>query len=147
MPTIPAFSEIPDQKTFEPVPAGVYTLKLTDWLEKPVASGKNKDEDLIVLTFEIDEHEKEEYNGKRVFENITWVQESMPRVKAMLRSMGMQEPEDDEVTFEWDELLGNQVTVKLRIVPAKKDKKTGAEYEAKNAITKYLFEDEGEDNS
>jgi hypothetical protein len=147
MPTIPAFSEIPDQKTFDPVPSGNYRLKLVDYREKDVQSGKNKGEDLIALQFEIVDSEVDEYNGRRVFENITWIEDSMPRVKGMLRSMGMEQPEDDEVSFEWDDLLGNEVYAKVRIVPKQKDKKTGVEYEAKNAISKYLFEDEEEDDS
>lgn len=144
MPTMPAFSDIPDQKTFEPVPAGNYYLKLVDVVEKTVQTGKNEGEELFALQFEIVDAENEDHNGRRVFENITWIEESFPRVKGMLRSMGMEDPEDDDLDFEWDDLLGNVVFAKVRIVPKKKDKKTGNEYEAKNAISKYLIDGEDE---
>jgi hypothetical protein len=155
------FAEIPDQKSFDPIPAGNYTLKFVDYEETETQSGNNEGATLYKLKFEV-ESDDEAVNGRGIYDQIVWLdgieedekgakgwyEFTLPKVKAMLLSFGA-DPEKStdaqgNLDFEFDDLIGETCYAKIGVQPANKDKKTGREYSAKNVVRKFLIEeDEG----
>ena len=144
MPSI-NFAGVEDQKAFKPAPAGEYTLELVDAQDGTVQSGENKGAEKTSLQFEIveAEGELEQYNGRRIYENATYGEKALPRIKSMLKAFGADVPDDDSaepLEWEWEDLLGKRLRARIRSVPAQKDKNDPTkEYPAKNAVVRYLF--------
>lgn len=144
MPKI-GFAGVPDQKEFKPAPSGDYILELVDAEEGgTIQSGPNAGQPKDSLIFEIVdcEEELEEFNGRRIYETVTYGEKAMPRVKTMLKAFGVEVDDSEgaeELEFEWDELLGKKLMAKIRSVPEQPDKNDPSKrYPPKNAIVRYL---------
>lgn len=136
------FAGVPDQKSFDPAPAGEYELELTDYKEDEVRSGDNAGATMYKLTWEIKDDANDKVDGKKVFDNQTYTEKAMFRVKAMLKAFGYEVPDDDgadDVDFEYDDLLGQKLRARLSVQPESKDKVSGRMYAAKNQIAKYII--------
>lgn len=144
MPKI-TFAGVPDQKEFQPAPAGDYVLELVDAEDGEIQSGPNKGNAKTTLQFEIvdAEGELEQYNGRRIYENVTYGEKALPRLKSMLKAFGAEVDDSEnaeELDFEWDALLGKKLMAKVRSVPKTRDKNDSSkEYPPKNAIVRYLI--------
>lgn len=144
MPSI-NFAGVPDQKEFKPAPSGDYVLELTDYQDGTIQSGENRGKDKTSLTYEIvdAEGDLEEYNGRRIYETVTYGEKALPRIKSMLKAFGAEVDESDgadALEFEWDDLLGRRLSARVRSVPAQKDRNDSSkEYPAKNTIGRYLI--------
>jgi hypothetical protein len=143
------FAGVPDQKEWKPAPSGDYVLELVDAEEGgTIKSGPNKGQPLDKLQFEIVDcvGDLEEFNGRRIYENATYGEKALPRLKTMLKAFGVQGVEDGPLSFEWDELLGQKLRAKIRSVGPQRDKNDSSiEYPAKNVITRYLVEKDEEE--
>lgn len=143
MPTL-NFAGVPDQKSFEPIPAGKYILTLMEYKEGTVTgdTSKNKGATKYDFTFEVSDNEEDKYNGRKVFDNVTLVESSLWRLKAMLKAFGLDIPEEGDFDFDFDELIGEQLEADVRVQPARKvgDK----EYGAKNAIRQFIIPEAAE---
>lgn len=139
------FAGVPDQLDFKPAPAGVYTLELTDFKERAVQNGPNKGASMFSLTFEIRDENDDKLDGRKVWDNQVFTEKSMFRIKGMLKALGYDIPDGDDaedVDFEYDDLLGQTLRVRLGVQNATKDPESGKEYPAKNTIAKFLMPDE-----
>lgn len=145
------FAGVEDQKEFQPAPAGDYILELVDAQDGTVQSGDNKGADKTTLQWEIvdAEGELEQYNGRRIYDNVSYTEKALPRLKTMLKAFGAEVDDSDnaeDVDFEWDDLLGKKLLAKIRSVPKQRDKNDPAkEYPAKNAIVRFLVPGESEE--
>lgn len=144
MPKI-GFASVPDVKEFKPAPSGDYVLELVDAEDGEIQSGPNAGQPKSSLQFEIVdcEGELEEFNGRRIYDTVTYGEKALPRVKSMLKAFGVEvdDSEDaDEMDFEWDELLGQKLMAKVRSVGKQRDKNDPSkEYAPKNTITRFLI--------
>jgi Protein of unknown function (DUF669) len=141
------FAGVPDQTKFEPVPAGIYTLLLDNVVDSEVSQGDNAGEPMFKLTWEI-QSEDEDLQGKKVFDNLVLVQNSLWRLKAMMKAFGFEIDDSegaDDIEFEFEELLGKELQARLSVSAKQKDRKTGNEYPAKNKIAKFIIPGEDED--
>jgi hypothetical protein len=142
MPLTVNFAGVPDQKSFEPVPAGEYRLSLQDYKEGTVKSesSENYGATKFDFTYEIVDNENEKYNGRKIFDNVTITENSLWRLKAMLKAFGAEVPEDGEIEVDFDDLLGEELDAKVGIQPARK---VGAqEYAARNRINQFIIADD-----
>lgn len=141
MPTF-NFAGVPDQVIFEPLPAGTYTLELNDYREGVVkGETKNKGATLYSFTFEVIDNENEKYNGRKVFDNLTITEDSLWRLKALLKAFGCDVPEEGDIDVEFDDFVGESLKARVGVQKARKVGDT--EYEARNTIKR--FEIQGEE--
>jgi hypothetical protein len=138
------FAGVPDQKAFKPAPSGDYILELVDAEDGTVQSGENKGADKTTLQFEIAdaEGELEQFNGRRIYDNVSYSEKALPRLKTMLKAFGADVPDDDSaepLKWEWDDLIGKKLLAKVRAVGKQRDKNDPAkEYPPKNSIVRFL---------
>lgn len=143
MPKI-VFAGVEDQKAFKPAPSGDYILELVDATPGTIQSGENKGQPRDSLQFEIVDAEGElaEFNGRRIYDNATYGEKALPRIKTMLKAFGVEVDDSEnaeEMDFEWEELIGRKLMAKVRSVPAQRDKQDPSkEYPPKNQITRFL---------
>jgi hypothetical protein len=138
------FAGVPDQKAFKPAPSGDYILELVDAEDGTIQSGPNKGDEKTTLQFEITdaEGELEEFNGRRIYDNVSYSEKALPRLKTMLKAFGADVPDDDSaepLKWEWDDLIGKKLLAKVRAVGKQRDKNDPAkEYPPKNSIVRFL---------
>jgi hypothetical protein len=138
------FAGVPDQKAFKPAPSGDYILELVDAEDGTIQSGPNKGDEKTTLQWEIvdAEGELEQYNGRRIYDNVTYGEKALPRVKTMLKAFGADVPDDDSaepLKWEWDDLIGKKLMAKVRSVGRQTDKNDPSKhYEPKNSIVRFL---------
>ena len=141
------FAGVEDQKEFQPAPSGDYILELVDYEDGTVQSGPNAGSDKTTLQWEIVdcEGDLEKYNGRRIYDNVSYTEKALPRLKTMLKAFGAEIPDGDnadDVDFEWDDLLGQKLMAKVRSVGAQRDKSDPSkEYPPKNTIVRFLVSD------
>jgi hypothetical protein len=138
------FAGVQDQVSFEPIPAGKYVLQLVDYKEGTVQSesSKNYGATKFDFTFEVvgPDSVPEKLLNKKIFDNVTLVQNSLWRLKAMLKAFGVEVPEDDDIELEFDDFIGEQLEAKVKITPARKDPNDPSkEYAARNAIASFVI--------
>jgi hypothetical protein len=135
------FAGVEDQKDFTPLPAGVYTVELVNATEATIKNGANAGATRYALTWEVRDDSDPKIDGRKVWDNQMFTEKAMFRVKGMLKAYGFEVPDTDDaedVEFEYDDLLGVPIKVRLKVTNASKDPETGREYPAKNEIQKYI---------
>jgi len=138
------FAGVEDQKEFKPAPSGDYILELVDAEDGIIQSGENKGADKTTLQWEIVdcEGELEQYNGRRIYDNVSYSEKALPRLKTMLKAFGAEVDDSEgaeELEFEWDDLLGQKLRAKIRSVGKQRDKNDPSkEYPPKNTIVRFL---------
>ena len=145
MPRI-TFAGVEDQKEYVPAPAGDYILELVEATPGTIKTGENAGQPRDSLQFEIVdcEGELEQYNGRRIYDNATYGEKALPRVKTMLKAFGVEIDDSDnaeEMDFEWEELIGRKLKARIRSVPATRDKNDPSkEYPPKNQVTRFIVD-------
>lgn len=138
------FAGVQDQVEYKPIPAGVYTLQLVDYKEGSVQSTESKNYGATKFDFQFEvvgpDSVPENLLGKKVFDNVTLVQNSLWRLKAMLKAFGVEVPEDGDIDLEFDDFIGETLDAKIKVTPARKDPKDPTkEYQARNAIAQFVI--------
>lgn len=142
------FTNVEGQQTFEPIPAGMYVVEVTDYREG-TASQNAKNPGAATVSWELtvestvsgetvlnDRSGKDvKVEGRKVWENMTIVENSFWRLKAFLEACGFDV--DGEIDFEPDEVLNNRLVVKVGIQKGRKNEQTGEEYEARNSVKSF----------
>lgn len=135
------FTGVPDQEEWKPAPTGDYILELVDVEEGgTIKTGPNAGQPLDKLQFEIVDCDLEagKYNGRRIYNNATYTEDGLRRLKTMLRAFGV-DVDSGPLKFDWDELLSKKVRANLRSVPKRpKDNAPGEFWSAKNEINRFL---------
>lgn len=145
------FAGVEDQKEFVPAPSGDYILELVDAEDGIIQSGENAGNEKTTLQWEIVDcvGELEQYNGRRIYDNVSYSEKTLPRLKTMLKAFGAEVPDGDDaedVDFEWDDLLGQKLMAKIRSVGKQRDKNDPSkEYPPKNQIVRFLVPRESEE--
>lgn len=146
MPSID-FTDVGEPEEWTPAPAGEYILELVDAEDTVTKGGKAPGSDMSKLKFEIVDcdGDLEKYNGRTIWFNALYDEKSLPVTKKMLQAFGVEFEEGKPLDWEWDELIGMKLHVKLRSVPARKDKNDKTrEYPPKNEIQRFIIDtDEG----
>lgn len=151
------FTGVEGQKTLEPLPNGKYLVEVTDFKEGEASSNaKNPGAPTISWEFTVVETlagdvettnrsgETIKVEGRKVWENMTIVEASFWRLKALLQAAGF--AADGEIDFDPAEVVGSQVIAQLGTQPKSKNKVTGDEYPARNKISAF-FEIESDSDS
>lgn len=146
------FSGVQGQKTFEPIPPGKYIVEVADYREG-VASENAKNAGAPTLSWQLNVESTAngdtelEYRGNTInvenrvlWENMTLVENSLWRLKAFLEACGFDV--SGEIDFDPDEVLNSRLVVKVGIQPARKNKETGEEYDARNTVKSFHLLDE-----
>lgn len=149
MPKI-GFANVGEPEEWTPAPTGDYILELVSAEDGTIQSGENKGNPKSSLKFEIVdcEGELEKYNGRTIFYTATYGEKALPVVKKMLRAFGAEVDDSEnaeDLEWEWDDLIGQKLRVKLRSVPPRKDPRDNTrEYPAKNEISRFIVEGDEE---
>lgn len=149
------FTGVEGQKGFEPVPAGKYICQVTDYRQGTASeNAKNAGAPTISWEFTIQstiagdevitnkQGEEVKVEGRKVWENMTIVENSFWRLKAFLEACGFDV--SGEIDFDPDEVLESMFVAKVGIQPARKNKETGDEYEARNSVKAFFPLEDGE---
>ena len=125
---------------FEVMPKGVYTLEVLDATEtKTGPDSKNPGSDMIKL--ELGVIDDEQWEGRKLWQNIVFTEKSKGMVKANLLALGYSEDELDDPDFEVDadDLIGRQcqAIVNVKVNPDTKDLPP-AQQEQQNNIRRLL---------
>ena len=124
------FINFGDVKAPEPVPAGAYRVKIKSAAE---AEAKSTGNPMIKLSYEI--LAPEEYAGRVIFDNLTFTQASLWRVKQALLAFGWDEDFEDEV--DPDELIGQVADLEIVIRKGQMNEDTGEPYPDSNSVKRY----------
>lgn len=131
------FTGVEGQKSFDPLPAGRYTCQVDDFkMGKASENAKNAGADTISWELTVVDNDNEEYNGRKVWENMTIVPNSLWRLKAFLEAAGFEA--NDDMEFEPEDVLNSTLDVKLVIQKGRKNPSTGEEYEPRNSIKAFF---------
>jgi hypothetical protein len=97
---------------FEPVPGGVYTVEITDATEG-TAGEEAKYPGSTYVNWEFTIQDDEEYEGRRLWLNTSFVPSAKPKLKEFLIAVGKSEEELADPDFEVDpeEYIGSRVQV------------------------------------
>jgi len=119
-------NDIPEQDSFEPIPAGWYTAMITDAEEKPTKSGNGS---YLQLRLDVIQGE---FENRVIFErlnldnpNETAVQIAQRTLASICRAVGIMQPKSSE------DLKDTPIMVKVGIQPA------SGQYEASNSVKGY----------
>lgn len=128
-------NDVKPNEGFEPVPAGTYTVMITDSEMKSTAAG---DGEYLKLTFKI--LDEGDFNGRLIWSNLNLVNKNDKAVEIAQRELsgichavGVLEPEDSQ------ELHGVPMRAKVKIIPPKDG------YDAQNGISFFKPVDEDQD--
>jgi hypothetical protein len=149
------FTGVEGQQTFDPIPAGKYVVEVTDYREGH-ASKEAKNPDAPTISWELTVestlagdtviHDRRsgkdvKVEGRKVWENMTIVENSFWRLKAMLEACGFDV--SGEIDFDPEEVLNQRMMVKVGIQRGRKNPETGEEYDPRNTIRSFhSLEDE-----
>lgn len=129
------FTNVEGQKAYDPLPAGRYTLEVEDFkMGKASENAKNPGANTISWTLTVVDHE--EFDGRKVWENMTLVPASLWRLKAFLECAGFEV--DGELEFNPEEVIGSTVDAKVAIQKGRKNPATGEEYDPRNVIKQFF---------
>lgn len=137
------FTDVEGQKTFEPIPPGKYVIKVTDYREG-TASDAAKNAGAATISWELTvestitgetEVNGMEVEGRKVWENMTLVENSFWRLKAFLEACGFDV--SGEIDFDPDEVLNSLIVCRVGIQKGRKNRETGEEYEPRNTVRSF----------
>lgn len=130
------FTGVEGQQTFEPIPAGKYHVRVTDYRQGE-ASENAKNPGAPTISWELTlTEENEKYEGRKVWENMTIVEASLWRLKAFLEACGFDV--SGEIDFDPDEVVNSELIAKVGIQKGRKNPETGEEYEPRNQVKQFL---------
>lgn len=143
------FADVPDQKNFEPLPAGNYTATISN-VQRRQAGDNARNPGALNLRWEFEIVQNDEYDGRKVFDNQTCVSNSLWKVKALLNGLNLDtstltfDDEEQEFYFlgddgaeeqlDLDELVGSILDIKVGVRPAGTDPNTGRAYDKQNRV-------------
>lgn len=131
-----------EEPNFDPLPSGWYNVMVTQASEAETGeNSKNPGTPMIKVQYTVED--SEDYNNRKLFDNFVIPQNpddknfslSMGTLKKFLRSNGV-EVDDGDIDFEPDDLVGNQLSVKVTIQKARKDNQ-GIERPESNNVRDY----------
>lgn len=138
------FTEVEDQKEFSPVPPSKQNVVITDWDKGEVTGQDSKNLGATKLTFEFTIQDGE-FANRKIWDTFTVVESSLWKLKALLKAIG--EDVTGSLNIVPEDYVGRALVIKLGVQPARKDPKTGNEYQARNNVKGYYPEGDGDSGS
>lgn len=129
---------------FDLIPEGVYLADIYEVEVKEYADTSAQSGNFLKVTLKI--AEEGPYYGRQIWDNCVplspvWASGKPAfKFKQFFGSLGLLE--DGRLSFDPDDLLGEQIQVAVKITPARTDPETGEAYGAKNEVKRYLSVDE-----
>ena len=117
-----------DAKPLEPLEEGEYSATVIKAEEGVSQAGNPK----IDLRWEVTEGEHE---GRLIFDNLTFTQKSLWRVKQLFEAAGMDA--EGEAAIDADELVGIECNLLVSIEEGNVNQATGENYPPRNRVNKY----------
>jgi hypothetical protein len=152
------FTGVEGRKTFHLLPAGKYIAEVTDYTEDEASDeADNPGARMINWEFTIESTVGEEtaivarvkdpetkkvseeeikVEGRRVYDNMVMVENSFWRIKSFLDALWL--ATDGEIELWPDQIVGLRLVLQVGMQRAKKDRKTGREYRARNKVNDFL---------
>jgi uncharacterized protein DUF669 len=143
------FADVPEQKTFDILPAGQYVSTISNVSTREAGSNA-KYPGALNIRWEFEITNNPEYDGRKVFDNQTAVENSMWKIKALLDALEFDTDtfayDDEDKTFyvgedevlDLEELVGQVLEIKVGVRPARKDTETGKEYDKQNRVNAFF---------
>lgn len=142
------FTDVEGQKTFEPIPGGKYIMEVTGYREG-TASSSAKNAGAATISWELTVEStvtgdtvvtdragnETKVEGRKVWENMTLVEASFWRLKALLEACGFET--EGEIDFDPEDVLNCRFIAKVGVDKARKNKETGDEYDARNTVRSF----------
>lgn len=134
------FTDVEEQTEFKPIPPSKQNVMITDW-DQGETGDNSKNPGSPKLTLELTVQDGD-YNGRRIWDTFTFGEKSLWKIKGLLNSLGLL---DDQSSWTVAEILeaapdwiGKELVVRLAVQPARKDERTGNEYQARNQVKGYF---------
>lgn len=132
------FTDVEEQTEFKPVPPSKQNVMVTDW-DQGETGENSKAPGSAKLTLELTIQDGD-YNGRRIWDTFTFGEKSLWKIKGLMTAVG----EDlnrawtvSEIVAQAPEWIGKELTVRLAVQPARRDERTGNEYQARNQVKNY----------
>lgn len=132
------FTEIEEQTEFKPVPPSKQNVTITDW-DQGETGENSQNPGSPKLTLELTVQDGD-YAGRRIWDTFTFGQKSLWKIKGLLTAIG------EDVSRSWTvaeildaapDWVGKELNVRLSVQPARRDDRTGNEYQARNQVKNY----------
>ena len=153
------FTGVEGRKAFFLIPNGRYIVEITDWTDEEVTGedSENKGARMINWEFTVESTEDGEeeitsrvrdpktkksseetikVKGRRVFDRMVMVEGSYWRIKAFLDACWYNT--DGEIEMYPDQMMGDRFIAQIGQQPAKKNRKTGEQYNARNKVNDFF---------
>lgn len=102
------FTQVPDSQNFSPMPEGNYLMEVTDVEEKTTKNGD------VMFRMKL-EVVRGEYRSRCVFDNLTFNEKGMKRVKLVCNRLGIDTDQDIDLDITPEILIGRSALVTLTI--------------------------------
>lgn len=133
------FTDIEEQTEFKPVPPSKQNVAITDWDQGETGEhSKNPGSSKLTLELTIQDGD---FSGRRIWDTFTFGEKSLWKIKGLLTAIS------EDVARSWTvaelldaapEWVGKELTVRLAVQPARRDERTGNEYQARNQVKGYF---------
>ena len=152
------FADVPGKKVFYLLPSGKYIAEVTDYTRSVVSEeSDNAGADMFNWEFTIESTESGEteitarvrnpetkqaettdikVEGRRVYDNMVVVEASFWRMRDFLDACWYDTSGEMEIFP--DEIIGNRLILEVAPQQAKKNRKTGQEYKARNRVVNFF---------
>jgi hypothetical protein len=127
-----------DMAKSEPVPEAVYRVRIGK-VEEKVAEPTEKNPDpypYAEIHFVI--QEPEEYLGRHVFDMCTYAPGKNFALRQLGEALGLTEDDDMLELIRSGQLVDQELQIAVSVEKARKDPRTGKQYDARNRVTKRM---------
>lgn len=141
------FTDVEEQTEFKPVPPSKQNVMVTDW-DQGETGENSKNPGASKLTLELTIQDGD-YSGRRIWDTFTFGEKSLWKIKGLMTAVG----EDldrawtvSDILEQASEWVGRELVVRLAVQPARRDERTGNEYQARNQVKNYYPAEGGSDS-
>jgi len=153
------FTGVEGRKAFFLIPNGKYIVEITDYTDEEVTGEESENKGARMINWEFTVESTEDgdeeitsrvrdpktkrsseetvkVKGRRVFDRMVMVEGSYWRIKAFLDACWYDT--SGEIALYPDQMIGERLLVQIGQQPAKKNRKTGQEYNARNKVNDFF---------
>lgn len=137
------FTDVEGQKEFTPIPPSRQDVIVSDFDTGEVSeNSKNAGAAKLSVEYTV---QGGDYDGRRIWDTFIVLPQTLWKLKAFLSAVG--EDVEGELDITPEDYVGRELNVKLAIQPARKDERTGNEYQARNTVKAYFPSGDGDNGS
>lgn len=140
------FTDVEEQTEFKPIPPSKQRVMVTDW-DQGETGENSKNPGSPKLTLELTVQDGD-FSGRRIWDTFTFGEKSLWKIKGLMTALKADVERSwtvSEILESAPDWIGQELVVRLSVQPARKDERTGNEYQARNQVKNYypLSEDDG----